>query len=172
MARLLTIIKERQILQNEFRKLLEDQFIDTAKKEEQDAKEAKEATVPKVEQPVPKRAEKKRKKPVIEGDSQELAKGTVLDEEDVELIKNSQERLTQTQLLRKYVKNWKELKPKQRRIAVAKINAIRSSQAKEIIMKELYAISKQRELFPGQKVQTTISKDSEDAIKERLGQLV
>ena len=138
MARLLTVVNERKKLTNQFRKLLEDKYIDECKQAETTAKaEGK-----------PARKEKKRKelKDPLKGKTDELTKTSVLATEDVSLIKDAQVGRTQRQLLKKYVRNWRLLNPKQRRIALAKINAVRAGQAKEIIMKELYTISEQRKM--------------------------
>ena len=58
----------------------------------------------------------------------------MLSVEDIELIKDSQNFVAQMMMLKKYVKNCRSLKPKQKKIALEQIYAIRSSQAKEILM--------------------------------------
>eukprot|EP00826_Nyctotherus_ovalis_P020354 TRINITY_DN16389_c0_g1_i2.p2 TRINITY_DN16389_c0_g1~~TRINITY_DN16389_c0_g1_i2.p2 ORF type:complete len:263 (-),score=82.02 TRINITY_DN16389_c0_g1_i2:134-922(-) len=161
MARLLTVVNERKILLNEFRKLLEDQYIYEAKKLEPPKLPAPERQTPK---PMRKRRKSVGEKNMLEEDLSELAKQSVLTEKDIELIKDAGEEVSQKTLLKKYVKNWMKLNGKQRKIALAKIHAARAKQAKEILMKEMYAIGQKR------KASQAETKE-EDEVKARLANI-
>ena len=119
MARLLTVINERKILLNEFRNLLEDQYIWETKKQEE------KKSLKKLSKTTRKFAEFKPKQ-VLEGDIKKLTEESVLSEKDIELIKDTEKMVTQKMLLKKYISNWKQLNGKQRKIALAKIHAVRA----------------------------------------------
>ena len=119
MARVLTIINERKALINEFRSLLEDQYIYEAKKLEPKKK------IEEKESKTLKKLNKKKPKDILVGNPKELASQSVLSVEDIELIKDSQNFVTQKMMLKKYVRNWRSLKQKQKKIALGQIHAIR-----------------------------------------------
>jgi hypothetical protein len=67
---------------------------------------------------------------------------SVLDQRELKIVANLKKIYTQkSQLLKDYVKNSHMLNPKEKRIVHAKIQSVRSKQAKEIFMKEMAAIS-------------------------------
>lgn len=61
---------------------------------------------------------------------------------DLALLSESKNKLTQGDILRKYVKNYSELDLKQRRQVMGHIQAQRAMHAKEIFLKELATLGK------------------------------
>jgi hypothetical protein len=67
---------------------------------------------------------------------------SVLDEKEQKIVKNiTKQYNSQKELLKDFVKNTHYLKGKEKRIAASMINRARSKHAREIMMKELSAIS-------------------------------
>jgi len=158
MARLKSVISERKILIGKFTELLEDQYIAECKEKEKMENAEKNANKEK------KRKEKREIPEPLVGNTEELAKKSVLNIDEIDFIKHIEKQAPQKDLLKRYVKNWKELRPRERRIALGKINAARSDQAKEILMKEMYAIKRKLDLAPPESKETA-------QIKEKLSNI-
>jgi len=162
MARLLTVVNERKKIRNEYRRHLEDSYIQTKKAEESAAQEARYAELKEQGFPVPlgpddvakmlkARTERKEKKYenirntfMEKFDSKTVA--PLLDEQDVSFVAQTSMRMTQKDILKKHVKNWSDLNLKQRRSVMGHIQAQRSKHAKSIFLKELAAIGSQQKL--------------------------
>ena len=66
----------------------------------------------------------------------------MLDEKDIKFLATTQVKLSQSDILRMYVKNASDLDLKQRRQVMAHIQAQRAMHAKEIFLKELSSIGR------------------------------
>ncbi len=182
MARLLTVIGERQMLLNAFRSTLEDQYIEQARTSEFTHKKA---VADSILQERDKAKAEELKKPmklaatqvedlaeVFKGASSVGGKDTAISPADYVLIRSAGEKLTQSDLLKKYVKDKARLlQPRQRCMTLAVINAMRAKQAKVILTKELYAISKFRKEAEKEKEKEKKPKDAQTAMKERLAKI-
>lgn len=168
MARLLTVVHERAIVANNFRSLLEDKYImvDRFKKEaSEDSLEnfpllEPEANI--LQLPAP---EKEKSSPIgpakenqeiedakLEKTKRDLGvfppsqtrfktKDSPLSKRNKAFFLRERRKMPQKRILEQYVRNWRELSVPQRKIVLSKVNALRSKNAKEIILKELYAIA-------------------------------
>lgn len=159
MARLLTVVNERKKLRNEYRKHLEDSYIQMKKDEEAAAREQQYAEQreqglrtplgpDEVHELLRKKSERKEKKfEKIKSNMLDKYENKVvaplLDETDIEYLAQSSMKLSQKDILKKHVKNWSDLDLKQRRKVMGHIQAQRSKHAKSIFLKELSAIGSQ-----------------------------
>ena len=160
MARLLTVVNERKKLRNEYRRHLEDEYIESKKAEEQTAievenKKLKEQglkprqTEKEAKEEIAKRAQKKQEalkvafEQTLETSKQDdVTTAPQIDESDLKLLSTTKVKLSQGDILRMYVKNWGDLDLKQRRKVMGHVNAQRAMHAKEIFLKELSAIGR------------------------------
>ena len=136
MARLLTVVNERKKLRNEYRRYLEDEYIAKKKAEEFAAQKA-EAEKAGVKPPLSPEELKtklterfKKKQEAIEKKfegmkdrlvKEDTAASPLLNETDLKLISTAQTKLSQSDILKMYVKNWGELDLRQRRKVMAHI---------------------------------------------------
>ncbi len=136
MARLLTVVNERKKLRNEYRRYLEDEYIAKKKAEEFAAQKA-EAEKAGVKPPLSSEELKtklterfKKKQEAIEKKfegmkdrlvKEDTAASPLLNETDLKLISTAQTKLSQSDILKMYVKNWGELDLRQRRKVMAHI---------------------------------------------------
>lgn len=92
----------------------------------------------------------------------------LLNENDLMLIATSKAKLSQTDILKMYVKNWSELDMKQRRKVMGHINAQRSAHAKEVFLKELSTLGKKFQKQEHALAEDTRIKFKKDPLKLRL----
>jgi hypothetical protein len=196
MARLLTIYNERNLLHNEFLTFLEFYYIQKQKLKEKEMEEKiKEKDIfseqperqndNSSEKPINISSEDKSAKIEMNNDNNiyqtkenlesidsspqpsNESKVTVLNENEIKLVKTLERPFRNKDLLYSYVKNSHLIKGKQRRKLISEIRAARSKQAKEIFTKELYAISQKLEYNRKEK-----AKQDNEEIRRRLENIV
>jgi hypothetical protein len=153
MSRLRSVMGERTQLRNEFMSFLEFWYIrkmqnrehqgnvSTGEKSEKVAEEPHVENVRVVSTTTPTNPEKVVIRGAIE-DTTVSDTVSVLDEKEQKIVKNiTKQYNSQKELLKDFVKNTHYLKGKEKRIAASMINRARSKLAREIMMKELSAIS-------------------------------
>ena len=74
--------------------------------------------------------------------NQEVSTAPLIDESDLKLLSTTKVKLSQSEILRMYVKNWGDLDLRQRRSVMGHINAQRAMHAKEVFLKELSALGR------------------------------
>lgn len=132
MSRLLTIVNERKKLRNEYRKVLEDEYINLKKKEEKVAEverieklreqgiktefteEENIQRIKKKNEAIKLRLSKSLDSLKSTANSEDTATASI-QEVDLKLISQTKNRLSQKEILKMYVKNYSELDLKQRR---------------------------------------------------------
>jgi ribosomal protein L29 len=177
MARLLTVVNERKKLRSEYRRVLEDEYIQAKKAEEATQLEEELAvrrangertgmTPGEVSLMLQERKERKENKFNLikdsmmstfeksartnrDGEEFKVATAPLLDEGDIAYLAQSRMKLSQKDILKSHVKNWAELDLKQRRKVMSHIQAQRASHAKQIFLKELGAVGSQHKLNKG-----------------------
>ena len=184
MNRLLTVVNERKRLRSEYRKYLEDQYIAMRKKQEEEETKAEIERLRAqgiktvmTEDEVKAMLKAKREKRLedyniilekLKTRSSESVIEPMLSEKDMKLVAATQAKLTQSEILRMYVKNYAELGLKQRRQVLAKIQSQRAMHAKEIFLKELSAIGKRMKKQDWAKEEKSRVKDKRDPLKLKL----
>jgi len=153
MSRLRSVMGERTQLRNDCLSFLEFWYIKKMQNKEYQGKQAKEVKTeilsekPEVENErvVSTTTPISPEKVVIRGALEDTTVSetiSVLDEKEQKIVKNiTKQYNSQKELLKDFVKNTHYLKGKEKRIAASMINRARSKHAREIMMKELSAIS-------------------------------
>jgi hypothetical protein len=153
MSRLRSVMGERTQLRNEFMTFMEFWYIRKMQNKENKSKEkvvkdyveAKEETQKENERVVSSSSQSGSDKIVIRGSIEDTninESVSVLDESEKKIVKNLTKNYgSQKELLKDFVQNTHYLKGKEKRIAESMINKARSKKAREILMKELSAIS-------------------------------
>jgi len=152
MSRLRSVMGERTQLRNEFMTFLEFWYIKKMQRKENESQNLIEKKSEKVtdthadvERVVSTNQQTNPEKVVIRGEIEDttvVETVSVLDEKEMKIVKNITKQYTsQKELLKDFVQNTHYLKGKEKRIAASMINRARSKHAREIMMKELSAIS-------------------------------
>ena len=160
MNRLLTVVNERKLLRNEYRRRLEDEYIQKQKDAENAVMEAEReklrsqgVKVPKTEEEVKRmlRDRSRKKRDELQDKYQEMeqqnldlntASAPMLEDADLKLLSQTKVKLSQYDILKMYVGNASELDLKHRRSVMGKIQAQRAMHAKEVFLKELSALGR------------------------------
>ena len=166
MARLLTVVNERKKIRSEYRKHLEDEYIQMKKNEEAEALAAEReelkaqgvhvAPTPdevmqrqhKIEELNKRQVEQIRekiKKQALKADrTKSTSTAPGINNQDYKLLAQSRVKLSQDEILKMHVGNHEDLNLKQRRKVISHIQSQRSKHAKEIFLKELAAIGSKK----------------------------
>ena len=182
MARLLTVVNERRKLRNEYRKHLEDQYISERKAEEKaqekaqlDKLRAMGVKTPRTaeEEKAEYKRERERKQEELKQKYEELQAvvkkeevAPLIEDRDLQLMATAKVKMTQTEILRMYVKNVAEMDLKTRRTVMGHINAQRAMHAKEVFLKELAGLGRKMKKQP--KDEGSRVKNRKDPLKLKL----
>lgn len=151
MARLLTVVNERKRLRSQYRMHLEDEYIKQQKAKEQEEMLAQRErqtelgikntfkTKEETWQIIKKEDEKKSKAMAdareelinsIDSSTQPVTAAPMIKDDDIDLLAQTQVKLTQKDILKMYVGNWADLELKQRRKVMHHIQKQRAMHAK------------------------------------------